>query len=89
MEEEQTEQTEQPEQEEHGTHSSQPNAFVHKTNFWAKTKTFLIECKRVLKITKKPTNDEFKTIVKISGLGILLIGIIGFAINLIATLVKI
>ncbi|MBN1544465.1 protein translocase SEC61 complex subunit gamma [Candidatus Woesearchaeota archaeon] len=41
-------------------------------------KTYLLECRRVLKITKKPTNDEFKTIVKVSGLGILLVGFIGF-----------
>ncbi len=43
-----------------------------------KLKSFIIECKRVLKVTKKPDSEEFKTIVKISGLGVLLIGAIGF-----------
>ena len=46
-------------------------------------KRFLIECKRVLKVTKKPDNAEFKGIVKVSGLGILAIGLLGFLINLI------
>lgn len=47
-----------------------------------KLKSFIIECKRVLKVTKKPDNDEFKTIVKISGLGVLVIGAIGFILFL-------
>ncbi len=43
---------------------------------------FIQECKRVLLVTKKPTPEEFKTTVKISGLGILLIGLVGFIIQL-------
>ncbi|MDD5087006.1 MAG: protein translocase SEC61 complex subunit gamma [Candidatus Nanoarchaeia archaeon] len=46
-------------------------------------KGFFVECKRVFRVTKKPTNDEFKTIVKASGLGILVIGMIGFIISMI------
>jgi len=46
-----------------------------------KFKDFLRECRRVLKITKKPDSFEFKTIVKISGLGIIIIGLIGFVIH--------
>ncbi|MEK6874672.1 MAG: protein translocase SEC61 complex subunit gamma [Nanoarchaeota archaeon] len=45
-------------------------------------KQFIIACKRVLTVTKKPTTDEFKIIIKVSGLGILLIGAIGFIIHL-------
>lgn len=51
-----------------------------------KFKRFIIECKRVLKITKKPSMFEFKTIVKVSGLGILVIGAIGFVITMIRQL---
>jgi protein transport protein SEC61 subunit gamma and related proteins len=40
---------------------------------------------RVLKMARKPTNDEFTKTSKITFLGILLIGGIGFAIFLIAT----
>lgn len=46
-----------------------------------KLKEFIIECKRVLKVTKKPSRDEFKNIVKITGIGILIIGLIGFIIH--------
>lgn len=43
-------------------------------------KQFFKEMLRVLKVTKKPDSNEFKTIVKASGLGIAIIGLIGFAI---------
>lgn len=46
------------------------------------------ECKRVLRSTKKPTLEEFKTIVKITGLGITIIGAIGFLIHLIKEVIK-
>jgi len=38
---------------------------------------------RILKLTRKPSNEEFMTISKVAGAGILLIGIIGFVIYLI------
>ena len=47
-----------------------------------KTKSFILECLRVLRITKKPDAIEFKTIVKVSGLGILIIGLIGFLVQM-------
>lgn len=49
-------------------------------------KSYLLECRRVLKVTKKPTNEEFKTIVKVSGLGMLIIGFIGFIVVLVREL---
>jgi len=57
--------------------------------YWVKLKTFLKECKRVLKITKKPTKDEFQMIVKICAIGMALIGVIGFIITIAATLLGI
>ena len=63
------------------------NEFDEKPTLWNKFKTFVKECIRVLKITKKPTKDEFKTISKVSGLGILIIGLIGFLVHLIDVLV--
>ncbi len=59
-----------------------------KKTFLTKIKSFIVECKRVLKITKKPSKEEFRTIVKISGLGILIIGMIGFVIHLINMMVN-
>ena len=47
-----------------------------------KIRSFIQECLRVLKVTKKPDAIEFKTIVKVSGLGILIIGLIGFVIQM-------
>ena len=47
---------------------------------------FIGESKRVLKVTKKPTRDEFRTIVKVSGIGILLIGLLGFLVQIAKTI---
>jgi len=51
-----------------------------------KFKGFTKECLRVLKVTKKPNQYEFKTIVKVSSLGMLVIGLIGFILVLIKEL---
>ncbi len=48
----------------------------------SRLKEFLVECRRVLRITKKPSTEEFRQIVKVSGLGILLIGLLGFLITM-------
>ena len=53
---------------------------------WIKFKSFIFECVRVLKVTRKPDKEELKTIVKISGLGMLIIGLIGFLITIIKQL---
>ncbi|MBI3032524.1 protein translocase SEC61 complex subunit gamma [Candidatus Woesearchaeota archaeon] len=53
-----------------------------------KIKNYVVECQRVLRVTKKPSAEEFKVIVKISGLGIALIGLIGFLIQLIEQYLK-
>ena len=42
---------------------------------------------RILQLTRKPSMDEFLTISKVAGAGILLIGIIGFAIYLVMVLI--
>ena len=48
-----------------------------------KIKNFFSECKRVWIVTRNPTNEEFKTITKVTGIGIIIIGMIGFLINVI------
>jgi len=48
----------------------------------SKIHDFIKECRRVLRVTKKPTKEEFKTVVKVSGVGILLIGLIGFVLQI-------
>ena len=49
-----------------------------------KLKRFGKECMRVLRVTKKPDSIEFKTIVKVSALGMLIIGLVGFIIQMAA-----
>lgn len=44
---------------------------------------FLSNCKRVLRIARKPDKDEYLQVAKITGLGIVLIGFIGFLILLV------
>ncbi len=51
-----------------------------------KIKRFWKETLRVLRITKKPNREEFLTTVKVTGLGISVIGIIGFLIFLVKQL---
>lgn len=52
----------------------------------SKFKKFIGECVRVLRVLKKPSNMEFKTIVKVSALGMLIIGFLGFLIQIIYVL---
>lgn len=40
----------------------------------------LQEYRRVLKVTKKPNKREFWSVVKVTGLGILIIGLMGFLV---------
>ena len=54
-----------------------------KPSVFSKLKGFIEESRRVLIVTKKPSKEEFKTIVKASGLGILIIGFIGFIVAMI------
>lgn len=46
----------------------------------------LKQYRRVLYISKRPDRDEFVNVAKITGIGIIIIGVIGFIINLIAIL---
>lgn len=48
-----------------------------------KLKAKLNEYRRVFKITKKPTMEEFKTISKVAGIGTIIIGMIGFIIYMV------
>jgi protein transport protein SEC61 subunit gamma and related proteins len=50
--------------------------------FLEKVKKFLLEMRRVLRVTKKPSKQEFFSITKVAGLGILLIGLIGFLLQM-------
>lgn len=59
-----------------------------KPNFITKSKNFIKECTRILRVTKKPTMQEFKIIVKVSAIGIAIIGLIGSLIQILWILIK-
>ena len=59
---------------------------AEKQTIVTRLKQFYTECRRVLTVTKKPDSVEYKTIVKVSGLGIAAIGIIGFIVTMIKQL---
>ncbi len=57
-----------------------------KVSLFGKLKSFIYQCKIVLRVTKKPTKQEFYTIVKVSALGMVAIGAIGFVIQIVKQL---
>ena len=54
-----------------------------------KLKEFITECGRVLRVARKPSKQEFWTIAKVSGIGIMIIGLLGFLLHLIDALTTI
>lgn len=48
-------------------------------------KSFIEKMRRVMLIATKPTKEEFKVSAKISALGMLVIGVIGFGIFVLAS----
>ena len=49
---------------------------------YTKVKRFIKETLRVLRITKKPNRTEYQNLLKVTGIGIAILGLIGFAIFL-------
>lgn len=54
-----------------------------------KLNKFITESKRVLRIAKKPSKQEYFTITKVSGIGLLVIGFAGFLLYIADVLVTI
>ncbi len=50
--------------------------------WWTKFVSFMIQVQRVLLVTRKPSAAEFKMVAKITGLGIAVIGAIGFLLQM-------
>lgn len=51
-----------------------------------KVQRFIKEVVRVIHITKKPNRTEYISLVKVTGLGIAIIGLIGFVLHLLKQL---
>ena len=45
--------------------------------------SFILKCKRVWMVLKKPTKEEFIKVAKVSAVGIAIIGLLGFIISII------
>lgn len=54
-----------------------------------KLREFITECGRVLRVARKPTKHEYWTTAKVSGIGIMIIGLVGFLLHLIDRLTSI
>lgn len=50
-------------------------------------KKFLHQAKRVLQVARKPDSSEYLNVAKITGIGIMIVGVIGFAIKLVKQLI--
>nr|MBA4404980.1 protein translocase SEC61 complex subunit gamma [Nanoarchaeum sp.] len=61
---------------------------LEKRTLSSRFKSFILQCKRVFQITKKPTKEELKVIVKVTAIGIAVIGAIGFIIHISWELLK-
>jgi len=51
--------------------------------FGTKTKSFFIKCRRVWHTLKKPSKKEFEQIAKVSAIGIIILGALGFILSMI------
>jgi protein transport protein SEC61 subunit gamma-like protein len=60
----------------------------------AETSTFSVlkhlprEATRILKLSKKPTRSEFEDVTKVTGIGIIVLGIIGLTFILVRALLE-
>jgi len=55
---------------------------------WNRIKSFALQSKRVWHVLKKPSGVEYKTVAKVSAIGILIIGAVGFVLSDIVKLVE-
>jgi len=51
---------------------------VIKLRAMSRIREYLVECRRILRIAKKPERTELNEVLKICGIGIIVIGFIGF-----------
>lgn len=50
------------------------------------TVNFLKLCQRVLHVSRKPDRSEYFNVAKITGIGVIIIGVVGFIVSMIAQL---
>lgn len=55
-------------------------------NLKEKITSFIDAAKRILIVSKKPDKNEFQAMAKVTGLGILVIGVVGYIVRLVFAL---
>lgn len=50
--------------------------------------SFIKQCQRVLKVSRKPDREEYINVSKVTAVGILIIGAIGFIITIVGMLIQ-
>jgi protein transport protein SEC61 subunit gamma-like protein len=50
-------------------------------------KDLITRCIRIIHISRKPTKEEFEQVAKITGLGIVVIGVLGLVISTVFSLI--
>ncbi len=53
-----------------------------------KLSAFINEYRRVLKVTRKPTREELALLVKVTGAGIILLGLVGFTLTILTMIIQ-
>lgn len=56
-------------------------------NYREQINSTIKDCKRVLKISRKPNQEEYLAFTKVTAIGIVIIGIVGFIIVIIGQLI--
>ena len=51
-----------------------------------RVKKFIKEALRVIHITKKPTPEEYKSLLKVTAIGVAILGVLGFVVFLVKQL---
>jgi len=49
--------------------------------------SFLKQCRRVLIVSKRPDMEEYQNVSKVTGIGVIIIGVIGFIVSVVAQLI--
>ncbi len=50
--------------------------------------TFISDAQRVLTVSKKPSTDEFMTMARITALGLIVLGILGYTVEFITFFIR-
>jgi protein transport protein SEC61 subunit gamma and related proteins len=57
-------------------------------SFKESTDDFIKQCKRVIRVSKKPDAEEYGNFIKVAAIGILIIGAVGFVVVIIGQLLN-